>query len=186
MADNHVTGHGGLNVQVELHGLDNVLWILQQLPKEVVATKGGPVARALRKAALVIKKQAVANAPVRTGALRKAIIVTRARSLGRGGAGQEGERYLVWMGSARRAFKANKRNQRAGKVGKTYKAEGPRFYGRFLEYGTSNMRARPWARPAVAAKAREAIRTFHDEFTQQLERVMRELIAKHPGGLPRA
>lgn len=176
----------GMQVDVQLHGMEEVVALLHALPQELVGKRGGPVSKALRKAAMVIKRQAVANAPERSGLLRKSIIVTRARRLGRGAEGQQGERYLVWMGRKRKKYAKSSRNVRAGRAGKTYEVEGPAFYGAFLEYGTSKMRARPWLRPAVAARGADAIREFERELTRQLTVVMQRLIAKHPGGIPRA
>lgn len=172
----------GINVDMAMHGMEDVVKLLHALPQELVSKKGGPVSRALRKAANVIRAQAVANAPQRTGLLKKSIIVTRARRMP---AGVLGERYLVWMGRIKKRYTNTRKNRRAGRAGNFYMQEGPAFYGSFLEYGTSKMRARPWLRPAVAARGADAVRAFEREITRQLEVIMRKLVQRYPGGLPR-
>jgi HK97 gp10 family phage protein len=53
-------------------------------------------------------------------------------------------------------------NRRKRRVGKRYAVEGPYFYGRFLEFGTSKMQARPWLRPAFLANVDNAIDAIKD------------------------
>ena len=80
---------------VRIEGLDGIIGMLKQLPPEVVSKRGGPVRAALRKAAVVVQKEAQANVrrivaepniggrPSRsTGALEKAITVIRRRPRG--------------------------------------------------------------------------------------------------------
>lgn len=51
------------------------------------------------------------------------------------------------------------------KVGVT----GEGFYGRFLEFGTSKMPARPFMRPAVDAHAQEVVDLFASEMRRRIE-----------------
>lgn len=174
MSDNYTTGYGGIKVDMNVTGLDGVLEVLQQLPPEVVSTRGGPVVRALRKAAVVIKEQAQATVVRRTGALANALMVSRGRRLA---GGAKGERYIVWMGKFRRKYANTRKNRNAGLVGKRYEVDGPQFYGRFLEYGTSKMSAKPFLRPAVAARGQQAINVFERELRAGVDAVVRKLAA---------
>ncbi len=48
------------------------------------------------------------------------------------------------------------------------KATGDGFYGFFLEYGTSKMNARPWARPAWETNKRKVKQIMADELRKGL------------------
>lgn len=52
-----------------------------------------------------------------------------------------------------------------------FAVEVPRgaFYGRFLEYGTSKMAAKPFLRPAAEAKTEEAVSTMRDALADAIE-----------------
>src|SRR5690606_1165609 len=87
-----------------LHGLDGVLEKLKSLPPEIVSKRGGPVKSALRKGAVVIQKEWVANLKAiiaepnegvphdGSGLLVKNVVVTRDSRPRRSGAN---ERYVV-------------------------------------------------------------------------------------------
>jgi HK97 gp10 family phage protein len=154
--------------EIRLTGVDNVLDMLASLPKEVVAKRGGPVRRALRKGALVIQKEAVLNIAravdalgsddhESTGLLQGSVIVTR----GKPPAGENGERYLVRVKS--------KKYNRKGKTVTT------QMTGRLLEYGSSQQPAEPWLRPAFASKAVQAINTTTSELLKDIDRIVKKL-----------
>ncbi len=166
---------------IEVSGLDGVLEMLKSLPAEVVSKRGGPVKAALRKAALIIQKEARANIrkivaepnvdgkPSKsTGSLEKAVSVGRGKYLG----GMQGERYMVWLPKEKRKYANTRENVRKRRAGKTYLVEGPQFYGRFLEYGTSKMKAKPWLRPAARDKQDTAIATARDELTKRIDKIV--------------
>ena len=147
-------------IEFEIRGMDHVIHTLEQLPREVTTRRGGLAAKALRKGALIIRDQARANVRAitagstrSTGALAKAVTASKVRLRG-----EKGARYLVWLGkrSARR-YRQSAANVRSGRSGRTYAIEGPQFYGRFLEYGTAKMIARPWIRPAFQTRRVEAV-----------------------------
>lgn len=178
-----------MKIEVKLFGLDGVLDTLRSLPPELVSKRGGPVRRALAKAARLIAAEAQANVRAivaepnkdgrstkSTGALEKAIRVNR-RPLNN----IKGERYLVWLGRSIGRYANTRNNVRAGKVGKEYEVEPPQFYGLFLEYGTSKMRPHPWIRPAFEKKAAEAIATIEAELVAGVERIVKRLAAKNRG-----
>lgn len=168
---------------IEISGLDGVLEMLKSLPVDVVAKRGGPVRAALRKAAVIIQKEAQKNIrqivaePNRdgkpsksTGSLEKAVTVGRGKYLG----GVNGERYLVWLPKVKRKYANTRDNVRKHRVGKTYLVESPQFYGRFLEYGTSKMQKKPWLRPAAIDKGDYAVAVARDDLLKRIDKIAQE------------
>jgi HK97 gp10 family phage protein len=51
------------------------------------------------------------------------------------------------------------------------------FYGRFLEFGTSKISARPWMRPAFDASVRDAIDAFAERAKRDLPEDVRAVAA---------
>jgi len=144
-----------MKVDFKLTGMEGVLDMLKKLPPEVVSKNGGPVRKALRAGATVIAKQArlevarvVAEANVdgkpsaSTGMLQKSITVARG-SKGSFAKSGRGERMIVTVRKV-----AAKRDKGTGKL---------KFYWRFLEHGTKNMREHKWLRPAFEKKREEAV-----------------------------
>jgi HK97 gp10 family phage protein len=160
---------------LKLSGLDGVLATLKSLPPEVVSKRGGPVKSALRKAAVVIYKQADANlarvtanqseegARTSTGFLQKNLVVTRGKAPSSG----KGERYLVRV--------RRKGYEREGQAVSTLKT------AQLLEYGSSIQPAEPWLRPAFASKAEQAIKTAETELVNGINRVVKKLAAANKG-----
>lgn len=95
----------------------------------------------------------------RSGLLRKNIVVAENR--GRNIPDRQAT-YSVRVRNAKAQKYTNTAlNRRLRRVGKRYTVEGPAYYGKFLEFGTSKMAARPWLRPAFdqnTAAAIEAMR----------------------------
>lgn len=158
-------------VEVKLHGVEQTFATLRALPAEIASKRGGPVRAALRKAAVVVQKQELANLQAvtnnatssgkreSTGFLAKNIVISR----GRPPAGMKGELFLVRV--RRKAFYPDR-------DGKPVTANTT---GSYLEYGTSKQPAEPWARPAVEGKGREAIETFERELRAGVDRAVRKL-----------
>jgi hypothetical protein len=164
-----------MKVEMNLNGLTGVLETLKSLPPEVVSRRGGPVKTALRKAAVVIFKQAQTNLRASTsnatadgkqystGLLLKNLVVTR----GKKPIGSSGERYLVRV--------RRKSYQRKGKAVTTLASAN------LLEYGSSQQPAEPWLRPAFGSKAQEAIKTAETELIKALDRVVKKLAQQNKG-----
>ena len=162
-----------MKVEVRLTGVDNVLNMLKQLPPEVVSKRGGPVRRALRKGAVVIRDQERANLKAvtanateegrrySTGLLSDNLVIRR----GRPPAGVKGEAYIV---TPKRGVFYPERNQRVSII----KA------GSLLEYGSSQQPAEPWARPAVEQKGRQAIDVVTTELVKDIDRISKRRLAK--------
>lgn len=157
---------------VRVDGLAELLRTLQQLPIEIAAKGGGPVRSALFKAAKVVRDAAIAKAPLRTGALRKAIYVYRDRSPESAGVA---ERYLVGVRKVRLSKKERKQlramlgaMRAQGVEARVVAVEGDPYYWRFLEFGTASTTARPFLRPALEEHRGEAVEVFRMEFMKSV------------------
>ncbi len=102
--------------------------------KQLLAEISGKVLNGMDKAASFAAERARANAPVRTGTLRKEIDYEVV---------PEGNDVVGRVGVKRGPLAAN---------------QGPGFYGYFLELGTSRMPASPFLRPAVFGNADAIVR----------------------------
>jgi HK97 gp10 family phage protein len=120
---------------------------------------------ATRAGAAVFRDAARATAPVKSGALRAGIVVNSRRS-----DGPHMVRYGARVRPGKRGTYANSQaNRRKGKAGKKYSQDGPEFYGKFLEYGTSKMQARPFMRPAFGANVNRALDAFKARLARAVE-----------------
>jgi HK97 gp10 family phage protein len=163
-----------VKITMELHGLQGVLDTLHQLPPEIVSARGGPVRAALRKAAMVILRQELANLQaatanatsagkrLSTGFLAKNVVVTR----GKPPIDQKGEKYLVRV--RRKAYPGRKDVS-------TLKT------AQLLEYGSSKQPAEPWIRPAVESRGREALQTFQRELLASIDLIVNKLARQNAG-----
>ncbi len=154
---------------VRIEGLKGVLDTLKQLPPEIVSKNGGPVRGALRKAALVLQREAVANLDKiiaepnqdgrqeSTGLLKANVVTTRGRRNA-----FKGESYFVRV--RRKVYPDAK-----GKRISTQKV------ARLLEYGTARRAPLPWLRPAFATKKQEAVNVFTTDINKRLAAILKRL-----------
>lgn len=113
----------------QVQGLEGVLAALRALPPEVAGKNGGPVRAALFQGAKIIREEAKRLAPRKTGKLVANVVMVRDRNPKQSGAN---ERYQVGV-------------------------RGKAFYGKFHEFGTVKMAAKPFLRPAFETKKQEAL-----------------------------
>lgn len=108
-------------------------------------------------AAQVIRKQAIQNAPVDTGNLKRNIIAKRLPPAETSLTSE----HIVTV--------------RQGKVTKKQKEKGLKdaFYGRFVEFGTVKAPAQPYLRPAFDSKKEEAVRAMTDRLKARIDREYR-------------
>lgn len=59
--------------------------------------------------------------------------------------------------------------------------QGDAYYGRFLEFGTANMQAQPFLRPAFDARSAEALGIFTDKLRDMIEKARRRAAAQSRG-----
>jgi HK97 gp10 family phage protein len=166
---------------VRIEGLESVLKTLRELPAEVVSKNGGPVRAALRRGAVIIQKQAMANVQeivdtpnvdgrfVSTGLAKQSIRIKRVRPLNK----QRGEAFIVSVRSQRYP---NRTIQRKGRKGADLKTNDVLF---MLEAGTERRRAMPWMRPAFEAKKGEALQVFATELPRAIDRAVKKLAMKN-------
>lgn len=154
---------------VRLDGVDELVRALRGMPEKI---RRRAVRSALRKAAVVIRQDAKARAPVlrasapfRTPGTVKRRISVRSSKFARQ-AGDEG----VFVGVKPLRGKADTR--RYGKA--SSRNPNDPFYSRFLEFGTKKMTARPFLGPAAKAKGEEAIRLFLRESLPAIEKLNRK------------
>ena len=118
-------------------GLKELQEALKQLPANIArnALRG-----AVNAGATVIRKEAQARAPKDTGVLRRALYQKQIREL---------------SSAVQQTFFVGVRQGKSAK--KTKKGTLDAFYGRFVEFGTSKMPARPFMRPAFEAQKGAAV-----------------------------
>ena len=129
---------------MEIHGLKGVEEALSQAgPKLAKAA----LRKALRAGGKHFVNAAKSRAPVKTGGLRDAIAMTVKMS-------PKQQSGSVKIGPKRDKEKGN---------------ESPGVYGMYSEFGTKNMPARPWLRPAFDATAASAQDAFTSEIRAGIE-----------------
>lgn len=84
------------------------------------------------------------------------------------------------LGGAK-SYKNNKLNEKSGRAGKSYSTGGSKsnpggdtFYWRFLEFGTSEMRAQPFMRPALDANLDKATAAVVRELIPQIDKQIKK------------
>jgi HK97 gp10 family phage protein len=166
-------------LEVKVEGLKELQTKLLALGTEY-GTKAAynPVRNALNKAARVVRDAAKQKVRRKTGTLAENIIATS-----RGKPDDRG--YIsakVTVRAKAKAYKDNSKNRRSSKVGTAYKDYGPLFYARFLEFGTSPSKKRPWStppypflRPAFEENKMQLPELIRNELASAIERSVRKL-----------
>lgn len=107
--------------------------------------------KAVRAGAVVFRDAVRANAPVRSGVLKRSISVDTVR------------------GSLTAGVKFKK--VPAKKKGKKGKHKTMPYYWYFLEHGTSNMPAQPFVRPAFDASVKQAEEAAFNQYLNDIDRI---------------
>ena len=142
---------------VEVKGLKELERALLELPKKL-ATQA--LTRGLLSGAKLVVDDAKRRAPLLTGELRRNIRAIPNRRDKRYAATVDiGVRKLTKKQLRKLRMKASRAN-----------ASDP-FYWRFLEFGTSRMRARPFLRPAFEAKKVEAALRIGESIRERLKKI---------------
>ncbi|MEI7247976.1 HK97-gp10 family putative phage morphogenesis protein [Pectobacterium carotovorum] len=126
---------------LDFSGLNDIAKDLEKLSK---AENNKVLRDATRAGAEVLKDEVIANAPARTGKMRKNVVVVTQKSR------RKGE---ISSGVHIRGV-----NPKTGNSDNKMKANNPRnaFYWRFVEMGTVDMPAHPFVRPAFDVRQEEA------------------------------
>lgn len=156
-------------------GADEALAKMRNLAPNLI--KSG-MKRAVRKGAVVVQKAAKANAlkiddPETKNNIARNIAVQYSGPLSKR---EKGVAYRVGvLGGARRLYANNKANRRKGIVGQeTGGTGGSTWYWRFIELGTSKMRARPFMVPALTANVDRATSAIVSELGPALDRAVQK------------
>src|SRR5690606_30331566 len=157
-------------VQIKVEGLAELAKALKALPAEIAGKNGGPLRRAIGRAAVVIRDDARRRAPVDTGNLRDNIIAVRKRKSPQGTEG-----YFVEVRRKRRKYANTRANRRKKRAGMSYETMGDAYYGMFVELGTAKMPAQPFLRPAFESKKTEAVETFRVELAKGIEQAAKKV-----------
>jgi HK97 gp10 family phage protein len=152
----------------EIKGLAPVLAKLKALSGKP-AKKA--IRAALRKGANIVKASAQTRArqfddPATPENIAKAITVGSKKTKG----DEIGMRVGVKGGA--KQYANNAKNRRDGKAGKQYETGGNVFYWRFLEFGTQNMPAQPFMRPALAENVPKVTVTFVSELDKAIDKIV--------------
>lgn len=152
---------------VNISGLRELQDALKELPERVARNA---LSQAVNAGARVIREEARRMAPVYTGpvsqghpppgTLKKAII-------------QKGIAELSSL-FAQTVFVAVRHGKKYRKVGKK-EINRDAYYWRFVEFGTANMSAHPFMRPAFEAKKQEAVDAIKDRLALRIEEEAQKL-----------
>jgi HK97 gp10 family phage protein len=157
-------------MKLEIKGLAELSRRLKALPPEIAGKNGGPLRKAIGRAAVVIQNEAKKRVPVDTGVLKDNIVAARNRKSAQGTEG-----YYVEVRRKSRRFGNTRRNRQKGRVGQSYTYDGQAYYGMMVELGTQHMRAQPFLRPAFEAKKEEAATVFRMELSKAIDAAVRKL-----------
>lgn len=160
-------------LETQMIGLEPILKKLRELsPKLQKQALNG----AMRKGMAIVRKAAVTKAqgfddPATAQQISKEIVVrSNAKKARRMGAGT----FLVQVGvkGGAKSYVDNRKNRSAGRVGQSYEGGGNVYHWRFLEFGTSKMRAQPFMRPALADNTQAVVNTVTAELDKAIDKIM--------------
>lgn len=132
------------------------------------AERGPALRKGATAGAKVAQRAIQSRAPVRKGVLKRNIVLRSQRSQSPGSQ----QTVVVRIRNVKKKYAGTKANTRQGKAGKAYEAEGPAFYGRFIELGTKNMAAKPFMRPAFDAAESEISKAVEDAIAAEIDNVL--------------
>lgn len=130
--------------------------------------------KAVRKGAEIVQASAQQRAkvfddPSTPAAIWKEIAIYTSAKLGKENGGVA---LLVGVKGGAKKYVNNKNNRRLGRVGQTYMGPGAVYYWRFLEFGTSKMRAQPFMRPALAENVGPATDAIVSEINSGIDQIV--------------
>lgn len=166
-----------MKTTVKIEGLSELDAALGALPK---ATARNVLKRALKKAGEPIAAEARRLAPVDEGHLRDSIVVSP-RLKNRAGLAEFSA--ALRSGASKEAATRALRDARRAAAGsksfaETYVGAGPLPQAHLVEFGTVNMAAQPFLRPAFDREKAGAARAIRDELADAIEKAAARLERK--------
>lgn len=148
--------------RTRMTGLKELKERLKKVSDDMI-NKGGR--SALRSAANVIRKEAQINAakfddPTTPERIADNVVVRWDRK--------------TFKKTGNPAFKVGVIGGAKGGANKKQGKGGDTFYWRFLEFGTENMAAKPFMRPAMDSQQQQAIDKFVEAYKKQLDKVLKK------------
>lgn len=130
--------------------------------------------QALRKGAVIVRKAAQTKAktfddPKTPQMVWKQIAIFANAGLGRKNGGLA---LQIGVKGGAKKYKNSKNNRRQKRVGQTYMGPGAVYYWRFLEFGTSKMKAQPFMRPALANNVDAVTRAITDSINDGIDKIV--------------
>lgn len=161
---------------IKVEGLDDIVARLRALPTAISGKNGGPVRKALAKAAQLVRDDARNHAPVgETGMLKENIIMYRDRNPQDIGAT---EHYRVGVRKIKLTRKVKNLLRKVARAGTSIKIAEDVYYWRFVEFGTSKMKARPFLRPAFDNNKGAINDTFIETLSAGIDKAVKDLGGK--------
>lgn len=164
---------------IRLTGLDETIAALRALPAEFGSKGGGPIRKALYRAALPMRKFAESKAPIDTGNLSANVYIYRDRDP-KGSTGAT-ERYVIGVRTKRNARQQARLNQQLGRVSRNLRTRGDAYYWFMVEFGTSKQRAQPFMRPAFELHKNIAVSIFTRELRTMVAAAVNKARGKSGG-----
>ena len=162
-----------MEMKFDLKGVDELIKRLQKTQLEVVE-KVAP--RALKKAADLVADEARRRAeliddPSSPESIAKNIIVQKS---GKRQTRPDSIKYRVGVrGGGKPSDEEKTPAEKTDKPKKGKETGGDTWYWRLLEFGTIKMEAKPFMRPAIAAKEQEAAAVFISTFKELLDKTVK-------------
>lgn len=146
-----------IDINLDFSGLNDIARDLEVLSR---AENNKVLRDATRAGAEVLKEEVIARAPVRTGKMKKNVVVVTQKSRRRG---------EISSGVHIRGVNPN-----TGNSDNTMKASNPRnaFYWRFVEMGTVNMPPHPFVRPAFDTREELATQVAMKRMNQAIDEAL--------------
>ena len=154
----------------KITGLENTLANMKNLAPKL---KKKGLGAAARKGMQIVRKDAVARAkkfdrPETPNKIWKEIVT---RTNGRAGRRNGGIVVQVGVKGGAKQYVNNSANRRMGRVGGGYEGAGNVWYWRLLEFGTSQMPAQPFMRPALALNIARVTDATAAELVKQIDKL---------------
>lgn len=155
---------------VEVKGLDELHRKLEQIPEEMKTQGVGNFA--LAAAAFALRDNVIARAPVFSGLLQENIIAYRDRTPQQVRANAH---YSIRVRRIKLNRKVKRLIRRVRQAGTHLTISNDAYYWRFVEYGTSRIRAQGFFRRAIEATSGQFVSLINERLSKKLDAIIAKL-----------